>query len=120
MKIADDRPDITVELAKMEARQSRIELLLETVVNSLCLPQTVNISDISRILGVSVSNLRGTQCYLLPKWGVSEFPDGRIRWKYETFLKHMDKSPTELKEEYKRDMLEQYRQNRRKHVRKQD
>lgn len=104
---------LETRLSALEAKLDRMETLLRMVVNSITLPQTVSIADISRILGVSVSNLRTTQCYLLPNWGKSEFPDGKFRWKYDTFLAHINSgTPEELKERYTREMVYETRKKR--------
>lgn len=51
------------------------------------LPQTVSVADIARIEGKSISYLCNNGAYLLPRYGVSGYPEKRNRrWDYQEFL----------------------------------
>lgn len=49
-------------------------------------PQTVDVKDIAIIEGVSFAHLNSKARYLLPRYGISAYPDGHRRWPLEEFL----------------------------------
>lgn len=64
---------------ELKAKLQLMELLVP-------IPQTVTAQNIADIEGVSFNHIMGKARYLLPRFGVSAFPDGRRRWPLEEYL----------------------------------
>lgn len=60
------------------------DMLLEiSMLNTkLALCDVLYVSDVARIEGLSVSGIKKSP-WLLPDFGVSQYPDGRVRWTTE-------------------------------------
>lgn len=71
----------------LEAKVDRLECLLEQISKHVRAPQVVTIADICSIEGVSKSQIMYREAYLLPNFGISEYPEGVRRWNWETFMK---------------------------------
>lgn len=70
--------------------ENRLDELVAMVSNAMAhtsANQTVTVSDICRIEGVSKSQILRKERYLLPNFGQSEYPAGVCRWKVETYIK---------------------------------
>ncbi len=93
---------LTVEdIAGLDATVNQIEKHLAFLSSCYKLPQVINISDISRLMQVSRTQLLTKQAYLLPNHGrVSDFPDGPMRWRYATFETWDARPVDERKREY--------------------
>lgn len=78
-----------VEIKEIDELKSQISALTTVVMhlakNAGC-KKTVSVKDIADMEGVSVSSLRGNCRYLLPDFGVSQYPDGQDRWDLEKYL----------------------------------
>lgn len=74
------------ELEDLKREVSDLKMLLLHLTKMMGLKQTVNVKDIADMEGVSVSSLRGNCRYLLPDFGVSQYPDGQDRWDNEKYL----------------------------------
>ena len=57
------------------------DMLLEvSMINTkLALRDVLYVSDVARIEGLSVTGIKKSP-WLLPDFGVSQYPDGRVRW----------------------------------------
>ena len=77
---AEDYQALRDEIAEMRS-------LMELIANSVGAAKIVRIMDIARMEGVSRAQISGREAYLLPNFGVSEFPDGTKRWNIETYMK---------------------------------
>ena len=78
-----------VEIKEIDELKSQISTLTSLVLhlakNTGC-KQTVNVKDVADMEGVSVSSIRNNCRYLLPDFGVSQYPDGQDRWDLERYL----------------------------------
>ncbi|MCF7944484.1 MAG: hypothetical protein K9L24_00785 [Spirochaetia bacterium] len=61
-------------------------------------PDIVKIKDIAYMENVSHSLLRGKCRYLLPRFGVSAYEDGPIRWPLEEYMEWRKIEPDKRKE----------------------
>lgn len=104
-------PEINEMKKTLEDLQTVFSLLVErTGCNS-----TVNITDIARMEGTSVSQLRkgGAERYLLPNFGVSEYPDGKIRWSIATYMSWHSIPVEERKRAYLKHLREEMKRTTR-------
>lgn len=64
--------------------------------------KTVTISDIAKMEGVSVSQLRkgGKERYLLPRFGTSGYTTGAVRWNVSEYLDWRAIDPRERQQAY--------------------
>ncbi len=76
----------TDDISSIDLRLHQIESHLAYLRTCCKAPKVINITDISRIMGVSRTQLLTKQRYLLPYYGrISDFPDGPMRWKFTTW-----------------------------------
>ena len=79
--------------------QKRLEEKLDLLIESLPAKEVYTIGDICRMLQISKNQAR-SRPYLLPNYGVSDYP-GRIRkWRVETYRAWIQTSPTQHKQEW--------------------
>lgn len=83
-------------LKKVEA----LTLLVKHMALSLCAKQVVTIADICSMESVSKSQVMGKERYLLPNFGLSDYPEGVIRWKWDTYVAWRDIPASQRKEMY--------------------
>ena len=76
---ADDFKRIEDELADVKA-------ILKSVLVKVGAPTVLKVADIAGLEGVSRTQIVGKEAYLLPNFGISEYPDGTKRWRIETYL----------------------------------
>lgn len=81
------------DLANFEKKLDLLNLHFRMVLEVAKLPEVVRISDIARIENISGTHLRGKGRYLLPRFGVSAYDDGTIRWPMEEYLEWRKISP---------------------------
>lgn len=75
------------EMVEMKKAFDDFCLVADEMLSRMAVNSTVDIKDIARIEGTSLSQIRsGRERYLLPNFGKSDYPDGRIRWRMDTFL----------------------------------
>ena len=82
-------------LARLDETNERLAFLTL----SCKLPETVDIADIAKIKGISKTQLREKERYLLPNFGVSQYPDGPTRWDYTVYEAWNRRSVNERKTE---------------------
>lgn len=101
------------EMETMKADLNELRMAFSLLLERTKANQTVNISDIARMEGTSVSQLRkgGAERYLLPRFGVSEYPDGKVRWSWETYEKWRKIPVEERKLAYRKYLLEEMKRN---------
>lgn len=88
---------IPSELLDLVTRMDNIETMVMQLLKSTG-KSVVTIKDIAEMEGVSVTSLyeNGVNRYLLPNYGVSEYPDGQqAKWKIETYLQWREIPPEE-------------------------
>ena len=73
------------------------------------IPETINIADIVKIKGISRTQIIEKERYLLPNFGVSQYPDGPTRWDYKVYEKWNSRPISDRKNEF-----EKYLENERK------
>lgn len=77
----------TVEDFKaLEHEVGELAVMLKLVMAGVKSPLVVKVCDICQFEGVSKTQISGREAYLLPNYGVSEYPDGVKRWRLETYL----------------------------------
>ncbi len=89
------------DIDRLERIERDIQEKLEFL--SLCfkLPTVINITDISKRLKISRTQLIGKQAYLLPNHGrKSDFPDGPMRWTISTWTDWNARPVEERKKEF--------------------
>lgn len=62
-----------------------LRMKVEHIGMALNTPLTLRVNDIARLEGISRSQIAGKEAYLLPNFGVSQYPDGVKRWDVETY-----------------------------------
>lgn len=75
------------DFRRMERQLNDLLAMVSNAMTYVKANQTVTVSDICKIEGVSKTQILGKEKYLLPNFGVSEYPCGVTRWKIETFIK---------------------------------
>lgn len=104
-----------INIPEIEGLRKRIEFqtnLIEFFLSKSCASKrVVNIQDIARLEGVSISQLRqgGSERYLLPRFGESAFPTGRPRWSIDEYLEWSKKDPKEREAAYRLHLREELR-----------
>lgn len=93
---------ILAELGQLNERLSFVSL-------SCKLPETIDISNIATIKGISRTQITEKERYLLPNFGQSQYPDGPTRWDYKVYEEWNRRPISERKKEY-----EAYLENERK------
>lgn len=90
------------EMAEMKREVENLSSMFEIFLIRNKQKATVNISDIARIEGVSLGQLRkgGTERYLLPRFGESGYPTGSVRWDLDEYLDWRKKDPNERRMAY--------------------
>lgn len=101
------------EITEMKQTLADLQMAVALLVERTGCNNTVNITDIARMEGTSVSQLRkgGAERYLLPNFGVSEYPDGKTRWSIATYMAWHQIPVAERKASYLKHLREEsYRQ----------
>ena len=93
---------------RISAGLEALRAQLDVVLSRIGAPKVVKVADIARMEGVSRSQISGKEAYLLPNFGVSEYPDGVVRWDFTTYLKWRE-IPVEKRRSMYVDWLEQKR-----------
>lgn len=89
------------DLAELKAMVEEMRQYLMFLTKVFCFPTTVNITGISKLLGVSRTQLKTKEAYLVPYFGLrGDFPDGTKRWKWETWSDWNVRPVEERKAEY--------------------
>ena len=97
---------MTVQLPEIEKLEKTVASLRREfnyfLNSSTNVKKTVTISDIAKMEGVSVSQLRkgGKERYLLPRFGVSGYPTGAVRWNISEYLDWRAIDPRERQQAY--------------------
>lgn len=108
---------MNVVMPEMEAMKNEVENLTNLFLDFLVQTksrQTVNVADIARMEGVSVSQLRkgGKERYLLPRFGESGYPTGSVRWDLSEYLDWRRKPAEERLNAYNAHLRAKYRVGR--------
>lgn len=74
------------DFKRLEDSLGELMLMANNIRLTLGLPLTVKVADVARLEGISRSQISGKEAYLLPNFGVSQYPDGVKRWDLETYL----------------------------------
>lgn len=77
----------------------RVEAKLDQLLSILAVPKTVTVSDICRFLGMSSSTVRYDFPWLLPNFGVSQYP-GIKKWDQAVWEKWNARPVEDRKREY--------------------
>ena len=76
----------TEDFSRLENKVSLLANLLEVVLLTKG-TEPLSVKDISQREGISYKNIyKSSYRHYLPQFGVSEFPDGKVRWKLDTYL----------------------------------
>lgn len=89
------------DIADLKAEVEEVRDYLKFVSTRFSLPTTINITDITKITGVSRTQLKTRESYLVPYFGIKgDFPDGTKRWRWETWAAWSARPVEERKTEY--------------------
>ena len=104
------------EISSLAGRMDRLESLIAEMMVRSCDRSVVTVEDVCRIEGVSRSQIRvgGSERYLLPRFGESAYPTGKTRWPMEEYIAWRKRSPQEREQEYRRMLLHEAREMRKR------
>ena len=71
---------------KLEETLGDLMVMVNHIGTALGVPMVVKVADVARMEGISRSQIAGKEAYLLPNFGVSQYPDGVKRWDLDTYL----------------------------------
>lgn len=74
--------------------------------------KTVGMQDIAYMEGISLTNLRTKERYLLPRFGESGYPTGAVRWDLDEYLEWRKIPAEEREQSWKQHLLEEMRRER--------
>lgn len=74
------------DFKRIEDELADVKTMLKSVLVGVGAPLVLKIADIAKLEGVSRTQIVGKEAYLLPNFGISEYPDGTKRWRIETYL----------------------------------
>ena len=103
---------MTLDIPEVKALADEISRLRKEfnhlIATSVSIKKTITPSEIARLEGVSVSQIRknGKERYLLPRFGQSGYPTGATRWDVEEYLKWRAIDPMERYEAYLQSLRE--------------
>ena len=83
------------DFQRLESELAEVKAILSLYAQRTPVPKVVTIADISRMEGVSKSQLYQTEQYLLPRFGQSAFPVGSVRWTLDEYLEWSRRDPSE-------------------------
>lgn len=104
------------EIATLSVRIEKLESMIAEMMVRSCDRAVVTVDDVCRIEGVSRSQIRpgGAERYLLPRYGESAYPTGKVRWTMEEFIAWRKRPPQEREQEYRRKLLHESREMRKR------
>ena len=105
------------DFSRLESEIAELKTMLQSVMIHSTARQTVTVSDICQIEGVSKPQILKTERYLLPNFGLSGYPTGRTRWDLETYLKWRAR-PAEERKRMFISYLEKVRKDGEKEIKK--
>ncbi|MFA6734687.1 MAG: hypothetical protein WCS71_06305 [Sphaerochaetaceae bacterium] len=85
---------------------SALSRTLESVLAASAVKSVVDVRDIARIEGSSVTDLHHGSAYLLPRFGASAYPTGRARWPVSEYLEWHAVDPAKKLELWRRHLEE--------------
>lgn len=103
---------MTLDIPEVKALADEIGRLRQEfnslISQSTTVKKTITPSEIARLEGVSVSQIRknGKERYLLPRFGQSGYPTGAVRWDVEEYLRWRAIDPNERYEAYLQSLKE--------------
>lgn len=74
------------ELEALMKNVEEMRVLLSVLCNNMPTTKVVTVADICKIENISKTQISTKEAYLLPNFGVSEYPDGVKRWDVSTYL----------------------------------
>lgn len=75
------------EWQEINQKVDNLTVLVKALLLRTSTPSVLKVADIMKLENVSRSQILGKEAYLLPNFGVSEYPDGTKRWAVDTYLK---------------------------------
>jgi len=85
------KEDLAPLLAEFKRQDRKMELLA-VMLESFGARSHFGVADIARMMGCAVNTVKNKP-FLLPNFGLSDFPSGRRKWRLETVMKWLEKSP---------------------------
>ena len=102
------------DISGLENQISEMRYYLKYLSTVFSLPTTVDVTDISKMLGVSRTQLKTKEAYLVPYFGLKgDFPDGTRRWYWQTWS-HWNARPVEERKAEYEAYLDSLRRSKRK------
>lgn len=81
--------------------------ILDVMIASGKAKKTVTVDEIAKMEGVSNSQIRQREKYLLPRFGESGYPEGPRRWDFEEYLEWRKIPPEERKKAWQQSLREE-------------
>lgn len=109
---------MTIEIPEIKALEAEISRMRAEfdyfLINGITTKKTITPSEIARLEGVSVSQIRrnGAERYLLPRFGQSGYPTGAVRWDVSEYLAWRAIDPNERHDAYLQSLRESTRRKR--------
>lgn len=97
------------DFKRLEDKIDQLNIKLDLYGLKTGAPNVVNVKFIAKVEGLSYSQITRTESYLLPNFGVSDYPDGTARWDLEHYLQWRKIPREERKKRRDRWLLEQSR-----------
>jgi len=80
----------TEDFSRLENKVTLLADLLEAVLLTKG-TEPISVKDIAQREGISYKNIyKSAYRHYLPQFGISEFPEGKVRWKIETYIKWLE------------------------------
>ena len=96
------------EFSKMQKELTELHALVRLLCEKLGTPKVVTVADICKFEQISKTQISTKEVYLLPNFGISEYPDGVRRWNVSTYLRWREIPVKQRKDMYV-DYLEEER-----------
>lgn len=96
------------DFERLEKKINDLTTLVTLFAQSVGSTKVVNVADICKFESVSKAQIWNKEKYLLPNFGVSEYPEGTTRWNLTTYLKWRE-IPVKTRKDMYVDYLEDIR-----------
>lgn len=88
------------ELEQLMKNVEEMKVVLSVICNNMPTTKVVTVADICKIEHVSKTQISTKEAYLLPNFGISEYPEGTKRWNLSTYLKWREIPASKRKDMY--------------------
>ena len=96
------------DFSRLQKEVTELRALVQLLCDKLATPKVVTVAGICKLEGISKTQISTKEIYLLPNFGVSEYPEGVRRWNVSTYLKWRE-IPVKRRKDMYVDYLEEMR-----------